>query len=123
MRDLTKLVIVLLASAVGVLGASWLVRSGTDQPATEGRENGSLYNPVHSGEEVPAGFRQLLARDAIRPVYDPVFVSASKSGWHDQTLVVGLEIDGDARAYPVSFLNRREIVNDHVGKTPVLVTW
>ncbi len=123
MRTLARLVIVLLASAVGVLGASWLLRSGPDQPAIEEREPGSLYNPVRAGEEVPAGFRQLLARDAIRPVYDPVFVSAFESGWHDQTLVVGLEIDGDARAYPVSFLNRREIVNDHVGKTPVLVTW
>ncbi len=123
MKTPTRLMIVFLASVVGVLGASWLLRSGSDPPAIEGREDGSLYNPVHAGEQVPPGFRQLLARDAIRPIYDPVFVSASESGWHDQTLVVGLEIDGDARAYPVSFLNRREIVNDHVGKTPVLVTW
>ncbi len=123
MRTIAKLVIVLLASAVGVFGASWLQRSGSEQSAIEGQERGNLYDPVRAGEEVPAGFRQLLPRDAIRPVYDPVFVSASESGWHDQALVVGLEINGDARAYPVSFLNRREIVNDHVGKTPVLVTW
>lgn len=123
MKSLTGFVIVVLASALGVFGASWLLRVGSEEPAIEGREAGSLYNPVHAGEELPTGFRQLLARDAIRPIYDPTFVSASESGWHDEALVVGLEIDGNAKAYPVSFLNRREIVNDHIGKTPVLVTW
>jgi hypothetical protein len=116
-------VFVFLVAAVGISGASWLLRFGSEQQAIEGRKAGSLYNPVHAGEELPRGFRQLLARDAIRPIYEPEFVSASESGWDDRSLVVGLEIDGDARAYPVSFLNRREIVNDHVGKTPVLVTW
>ena len=38
-------------------------------------------------------------------------------------LVIGLELDGDAKAYPVSFLNRREMVIDWIGGTPVLVTW
>jgi len=122
-KERKRVVIVLLAAAVAVFAASWLARGASEQPAIEGREAGSLYNPVHAGEKVPRGFRQLLARDAILPIYEPVFVAAEESGWQDDALVVGLEIDGDARAYPVSFLNRREMVNDHVGKTPVLVTW
>jgi hypothetical protein len=122
-KSVGRIVLVVLVILGGLFAVSWLKRAGTETPAIEGREPGTLYNPVHAGEELPLGFRSLLPRDAILPIYNPQFVIASDSGWHDQALVVGLEIDGDARAYPVSFLNRREIVNDHVGKTPVLVTW
>ena len=37
--------------------------------------------------------------------------------------MIGLVINSEARAYPVTSLNRREMVNDVVGGTPVLVTW
>ena len=83
----------------------------------------SVYDPVQAGEEMPPGYRQLLARDAIRPVYHPVFVPASQAGWDDGDLVIGLEIDGQATAYPVGFLNRRDMVIDAVAGIPVLVTW
>lgn len=109
--------IITLAALVYVFG-------GTTNPGDIANgDAGSLYDPVRAGEELPQGFRQLFGRDAIRPVYEPTFVAAEDAGWTDSTLVVALEIDGDARAYPVSHLNRREIVNDHVGNTPVLVTW
>jgi len=120
---LAKVVLVLLAAGLGMFVASWLVGTTDENPAIEVKVPSGLYNPVSAGEELPTGFRQLLARDAIRPIYDPTFRSADETSWPDNTLVVGLEINGDARAYPVSFLHRREIVNDHVGKTPVLVTW
>ena len=80
------------------------------------------YDPVRAGEPLPAGFRQLLARDAIMPIYDPEFVSAAESGWGDGTLVIGVEVDGEARAYPVAYLNRREMVVDEIGGTPLLVS-
>jgi len=40
-----------------------------------------------------------------------------------QSPVIGLEINGDARAYPLSILIWHEIVNDSVGNTPVTVTY
>ena len=83
----------------------------------------TVYNPVQMGDPLPVGFRQLLPRDGILPVYDPTFVSAADSGWSDSTLVIGLELDGESRAYPVGFLNRREMVIDSVAGIPVLVTW
>ena len=43
--------------------------------------------------------------------------------WRDDTLVIGIEQDGDAEAYPVSFLNGREMVIDSIAGIPVLVTW
>jgi hypothetical protein len=109
--------IIMLAALVYVLGGA------TNPASTENTYAASLYDPVRGNEELPQGFRQVLGRDAIRPIYEPTFVAAEDAGWSDSTLVVALEIDGDARAYPVSHLNRREIVNDHIGNTPVLVTW
>lgn len=82
-----------------------------------------IYDPVRAGEPVPEGFRQLLPRDAIFPVYRPTFRSAESTEWQAETLVIGVELNGEAKAYPVNFLNRREMVNDWIGGSPVLVTW
>lgn len=82
-----------------------------------------LYDPVRAGEELPDGFRQLLDRDDIFPVYLPTFRTAAETEWPDQELVIGVELDGEARAYPVGFLNRREIVVDIHKGIPTFVTW
>ena len=81
------------------------------------------YDPVLVGEPLPSGYRQLLRRDAIPPVYNPTFRSVGDTEWSDDTLVIVLVIDDDARAYPVRFLNRREMVIDRVANIPVLVSW
>jgi len=113
----------IVGAAVAFAGVLYLMNSPGIDPAIESIDSQPLYNPVHAGEELPSGFRQLIPRDGIRPIYDPTFLSAAQTTWPDNTLVIGVEIDGDAKAYPVNFLTRREIVNDHVGRTPVLVTW
>ena len=82
-----------------------------------------VYDPFTSGEEAPDGFRQLLRRDLIAPVYDPQFVQRSGVGWPEDELVIGVDLEGEARAYPVGFLNRREIVVDLHRGVPTLVTW
>lgn len=81
------------------------------------------YNPVLAGERLPADFRQILPRDAIAPVYDPTFVSSGGVNWPDSTDVIGVEIDGETKAYPVDFLNGRELVVDELGGEPILVSW
>ena len=83
----------------------------------------SAYNPVLAGEKLPADFRQLLPRDAIRPVYDPEFVTAAGIDWPDNTDIIGVEINGEAKAYPVAHLNGRELVVDELGGEPILVSW
>lgn len=81
------------------------------------------FDPVKAGEVVPPGFRQVLDRDDIAPIYNPAFVRASDVDWPAGSLVIGVDIDGEARAYPVGFLTRREIVNDLHRGIPTLVTW
>ncbi|MEM7141697.1 MAG: DUF3179 domain-containing (seleno)protein [Actinomycetota bacterium] len=66
---------------------------------------------------------QLVPRDLIAPIYEPRFHSAAESAWPDDTDVIGVEIGGEARAYPVSLLNSRELVIDEVGGVPVAITW
>lgn len=82
-----------------------------------------VYDPVAAGEPLPYGFHQLLFRDAISPVYEPRFTSAEDARYPDDAFVLGVEIDGDAHAYPMSVLHHREMVNDKVGGTSILSTW
>lgn len=82
-----------------------------------------LYDPTQADEERPDDYRESLPRDAINPVYNPTFVDSSGVDWPEDELVIGIEIDGEARAYPVGFLTWREIVNDTQRGIPTMVTW
>jgi len=67
----------------------------------------------------------VLPPDAIPAIIDPVFVSAETASpeLNPDERVIGLVINGDARAYPVTILSAHEIVNDMVGGEPVAITW
>lgn len=43
----------------------------------------------------------------------------------DDELVLGVVVNGEARAYPINTLNgpRREIINDELGGRPIAATW
>ena len=68
-------------------------------------------------------YRQLLPRDAINPIYEPRFVTAENASLDPGELVIGVELNGESKAYPIGPLVRREMVNDTVGGVPILVTW
>lgn len=74
--------------------------------------------------ELLVGIPAADPRDAIPPIDAPRFEVVSESEWiEDQEPGVSLEIDGDARFYPLSVMTRHEIVNDEVGGVPVAVTY
>jgi hypothetical protein len=62
-------------------------------------------------------------RDGIPALVDPKMVSAAAAPWADDEPVVGVALEGDARAYPLAVLNWHELVNDAVGGEPVLVSY
>jgi hypothetical protein len=73
-------------------------------------------------------FKEILSggppKDGIPSIDKPKFVPlADVTGLSDTEPVIGLEINGDARAYPLQILIWHEIVNDTVGGTPVTVTY
>ena len=63
--------------------------------------------------------------DGIPPIEDPVFLDVADNLeiLDPAEPVVALEIDGDARAYPIRAMIWHEIVNDTVGGVPVSVTY
>jgi Protein of unknown function (DUF3179) len=63
--------------------------------------------------------------DGIPAIDRPTFVSfAAADGWlHGNEPVLALQIEGDARAYPLQILMWHEIVNDVVGGKAVAVTY
>ena len=63
-------------------------------------------------------------RDGIRSLDYPAFVSAGDAAFlKDKDRVLGLELNGVARAYPIRILNYHEIVNDAFGDHAVVVTY
>ena len=63
-------------------------------------------------------------RDGIPSIDDPRFVAAEKADFLlPQHQVLGLELHGEKRAYPILILNWHEIVNDVVGGVPVTVSY
>ena len=66
-----------------------------------------------------------VARDQIPPLDDPQFESIEEAdSWlEDVQPVVALEVNGEARAYPLAILTWHEIVNDTLGGVPVSVTF
>jgi hypothetical protein len=65
----------------------------------------------------------LLPWDGIRPVYDPQFATAEEAPLEDEELVIGISLEGEAKAYPITVLRFREMVNDEMAGIPTLVTW
>ncbi len=80
-------------------------------------------NPSGPKVLAPGAFDQLLGRDRIRPVYSPLVVAPEMAALSSDDLVIGVSIAGESRAYPIRPLRFREMVNDELGGTPILVTW
>jgi hypothetical protein len=67
----------------------------------------------------------LLPRDAIPAIDNPTFLSIEDADqvYSPDELVIGVEFNGEARAYSIPLLSRHEIVNDTVGGVKIAVTW
>ncbi len=74
-------------------------------------------------DDMPDAFQQLLPRGQIASVDAPEFISAAEAELGDDAWVLGVVIDGQARAYSLNLLNRHEIVNDRVGETAFAAVW
>ena len=80
-------------------------------------------SPVMAGPEEE--IRTLLPKDGIPYIDDPKFASAEEAdkSMSPGEMVIGVDINGDRRAYSVPHLSSQEIVNDVVGGRKIAVTW
>ncbi len=67
----------------------------------------------------------LLPRDGIPAIDNPEFLSVEEADekYDPDELIIGVEFNGDARAYSIPLLSNHEIVNDTVGGEKIAVTW
>ena len=82
----------------------------------------SLAVALHA-EEPPPGVTQLLPRNRIASIDDPVFVAADEADIPDDAWIMGVIIGGEARAYSLNILNRHEVVNDRAGEKSFAAVW
>lgn len=92
-------------------------RGSLDASAYNGFDIGNASVPVQAIE------RGGPPKDAIPAIDSPRFVSARQSGLTDDDRVLGVALQGAARAYPVRILNWHEVVNDRFGDRAVVVTY
>lgn len=62
-------------------------------------------------------------RDGIPSIDKPVFLKVSQATLKNDDRILGVYENEIAKAYPINILNFHEIVNDHFGDDPVVVTY
>ena len=63
-------------------------------------------------------------KDGIPAILKPQFLSAEQAAYlKPDDSVIGVEIAGETKAYPVKILNWHEVVNDRLGGIPITVTF
>ncbi len=114
----------LLGFAVVAFAAALLAKSAIAQdPAAPFRaawpDTDFSQVSIDLGEVIAGG----PPRDGIPPIDAPQFQPARSSDLEDTVPVLSVEIDGDARAYPLSILMWHEIVNDVIAGQPVVIAY
>jgi len=101
-----------LALVTGILLASTDARAQRSEPTVHGVFDGDSMYTVLPPNTIPA-------------IMAPEFVSGQEAMAQMQPdeMVLGVQIEGDARAYSLWQLDAHEIVNDTVGGVPLAATW
>jgi hypothetical protein len=108
--------VALVAGAVAIAGEHSTVRSPAG--AVVGSNSGA-FDAIRPDE-----IKSILPQDAIPALIKPTYLAASQaSDIGDREMVIGVVINGDARAYPLATMSVHEIVDDDIGGQPIAVTW
>ncbi len=73
--------------------------------------------------DLPLEYEQILPRGRIAAITNPRYVPADKAKIDPDSWVLGVVINGQARAYSLNLLNMHEVVNDQVGDTAFAAVW
>jgi len=113
---------VLVGTATGAI-AWWFHSSNPDAAA----KTVSIARPEPDPllRRVVSSGRMARPRDFFRVITQPEYLAVDEAdGWMvEDEVVIGLEIDGEYRAYPINYLNDHELVREEIGGLPLLVSW
>jgi len=108
---------------VAILTGGIYLVTRRESPASVSSARSSEIQPP-GAELDPEDIVEVLAADGIPSIDDPVFIGPAGATWlHEREPVIAIDLEGDARAYPLQILTWHEIVNDTVAGTPVVVTF
>jgi hypothetical protein len=111
-----------VCARIGQIAAAVVVLAlGTAALAAPPSRNGFVLEPasIDAREILPGG----PPRDGIPALDHPAPVAAAGAPWSDDERVIGVAIDGEARAYPLAILLWHELVNDTLAGRPILVSY
>lgn len=116
----------LLLAALWLWQGSQLLHAGPDSGLNSGLNNGfDLSNALVPVAQIKHGGP---GRDGIPAIDQPHFIDASQADYlNDADRILGINLNGETKAYPIRILNYHEIVNDRFGDsvndTAVLVSY
>lgn len=109
------------AARAAVLWVGLALAAASSHADEAPRWNGFDLEGAHiDASEVRAGGPP---RDGIPALDAPDAAPLASAGWSPETVVIGVERGGVARAYPVPVLDWHELVNDTLGGEAILVSW
>ena len=135
-RILVRRVSVAIVSCVALLPAEWNVACGQVIPPEASQQSAParfvvFQRATHSEfdlRKVTIPRKRILgggpSKDGILALSSPKLIGAGDADYLAAgDRVIGVEIDGEARAYPLRILEHHEIVNDRIGDLPIAVTY
>lgn len=101
--------------------------SAAAAPQGEGKRRRPPREPANLPGPQAEGFAPIKVAGKFEAIVDAKIVSAGEvtDQVNAEELVLGLVIDGKARAYPINMLTgpSREIINDELGGRHIAATW
>jgi hypothetical protein len=81
----------------------------------------SLDNAIVPKDQILSGGPP---KDGIPAILKPKFVRPEQAAFlNESDQVIGVEVNGAAKAYPLKILNWHEVVNDTINGIPIMVTF
>jgi hypothetical protein len=125
------ILVVAMLSIVAIILSMIIVISiiNANNPSTSSITILGNINSANAGEKHIVPLDQIVSGgpppDGIPSIDNPKFIPVQEASkfLKDSELVLGLNINGDIRAYPLQILVWHEIVNDKVGGVPVALTY
>jgi hypothetical protein len=130
-----RMILVSALSAIGIFFLIVLIPSlkvdsvSTFSSTTYTKNINSVFKHASEEERSIVPPEQIVSggppADGIPSIDEPKFVQVQRAEefLENSDLIVGLNINGDIRAYPLQILVWHEIVNDKIGGIPVAVTY
>lgn len=123
-----KLALVALSTLAICLIVVWKITDAPTTPTPTAASKSADQFSLFDLSKLAVNREELLLggkyKDEIVALSHPKVVAADRAEFlKPNERVIGIQWDGETRAYPVAILNHHELINDTIGKTPIVVAY